>query len=206
MRNQKLVDVLDDIETKSAKRTKEQACYVTTDGDCLFCVDGKKSSVTPSDKQIQTIKGKGKKLIVTHNHPYPYDSSITKEDLQVTINNDSAGIRAITKKWTYVAMRPEKGWGISWIEAGNIYDKHFKETKKQFDRDYQNDKMSARFYEDNLTHRVMEKVAKELGINYFRFENDEKQRNKSKNKTPVKKNTKRKSSSKTPFINMGNLF
>lgn len=170
-RNINLVETLDKIETNSAKLKKEQACYVTTKGKCLFCAEGKKNSVTPSNKQIETIKKQGKNLIVTHNHPKPYDSSITKEDMQVVINNDNAGVRAITKKWTYVAQRPEKGWGIEWYEFGKIYDKYFRSIKRKFDDDYDDDIISAKYYEDNLTHKVMEKVAKELGFKYFRFKN-----------------------------------
>ena len=60
-RNINLVETLDKIETNSAKLKKEQACYVTTKGKCLFCAEGEKNSVTPSNKQIETIKKQGKK-------------------------------------------------------------------------------------------------------------------------------------------------
>lgn len=180
-RNMPLVETLDRIENASAKLKKEQACYVRKkDGQCLFCAQGKKSSVTPSDKQIKTIKKEGKGLIVTHNHPKPYDSSITKEDMQVVINNDNAGVRAITKKWTYVAQRPAKGWGISWYEFGNVYDKHYKAIKRKFDKDFNDDKITEAYYVDTLTHAVMEKVAKELKFNYFRFSNTNNNYTKSK--------------------------
>lgn len=171
MKNQPLVETLDKIEKNSAKLKKEQACYVNLKGECLFCANGNKNSVTPDEKQLKILKSKGKDLIVTHNHPKPYDSSITKEDMQVVINNNNQGVRAITKKWTYVAQRPARGWGISWYDFAPIYDKHFKTVKAKFDRDYQNDKITAKYYEENLTHVVMEKVSKELGFKYFRFEN-----------------------------------
>lgn len=170
-RNMPLVETLDKIENASVKLKKEQACYVTKEGKCLFCAQGKKSSVTPNDKQIDTIKKQGKNLIVTHNHPKPYDSSITKEDMQVVINNDNAGVRAITTKWTYVAQRPDKGWGIPWYDFGKIYDKHYKNTKRKFDQDFEEDRITEKFYIDNLTHEVMNRVSKELGFRYYRFAN-----------------------------------
>ena len=43
-KNQPLVETLDKIEKTSASKPKEQACYVTLKGKCLFCVGGQKKS------------------------------------------------------------------------------------------------------------------------------------------------------------------
>lgn len=170
-KNQPLVETLDKIEKTSASKPKEQACYVTLKGKCLFCVGGQKNQVTPNDTQVKTIKKLNKDLIVTHNHPYPYNSSITGEDLQVVIGNNSAGVRAITKKYTYVAMRPKNGWGVSWSKAKQTYDSVYKTLKHQWNTDYQNRKITKSFYENNFTHEVMNEVSKKLKFVYFRFKN-----------------------------------
>lgn len=172
--NKKLVETLDKIEKEFTHMKTEKACYVTKKGECLFCTtNGKRNSVTPTDKEIARIKKEGRNLITTHSHPRPYTSSLTKEDMTVAINNNSRGIRAVTPDYTYVAIAPKnkKDWGISWQEFEKVYDKHDKETTKEWDYKYQHDKMSKGYYELNLTHEIMNRVSKELKFIYFRFKN-----------------------------------
>ena len=166
-----LVETLDKIEKKSAKSKREVASYVTHDGKIIFSVIGKKAEVTPSKNQQKKLKEMGKQIIITHNHPYPYNSSLTNEDLKVAIYNDSDGVRAITNKYTYVALRPRKGWGISYSEFDKIYKNFEKLITTNMEKAYKKGTLTSSEYKDLFTHKIMEKCCKKLGIKYFRFKN-----------------------------------
>ncbi|MCK9577004.1 MAG: hypothetical protein M0R51_13965 [Clostridia bacterium] len=166
-----LVETLDKIEKKSAKLNHETAHYITHDGKVIFSVTGKKAEVTPSKKQQTKLKQLGNKVIITHNHPYPYNSSLTSEDMKVAIYNDSDGVRAITNKYTYVAYRPKKGWGISYSEFDKIYNDCEKIITRNMDNAYKKGTLTSREYKDLFTHEIMDKCCKKLNIRYFRFKN-----------------------------------
>ena len=166
-----LVETLDKIERKSAKQKRETAHYVTHDGKVLFSVNGKKSEVTPTKTQQTKLKQLGNKVIITHNHPYPYNSSLTNEDMKVAIYNDSDGVRAVTTKYTYVAYRPKKGWGVSYADFDKIYKDCEKSVTRSMDTAYKKGTLTSRAYNDLFTHKIMEKCCKKLKIRYFRFKN-----------------------------------
>lgn len=164
-----LVKVLDALEKKSEKNKTEVAHYLTHDGKILFSVNGEKSKVAPNKSQIKRLKELGNRVIITHNHPAPNDSPLTKEDMKVAIYNDSDGIRAVTEKYTYVALRPrQKGWGCTYQQFDTLYDKTLASVTTGLNKTI---KTRGRVYHEKMWHETMEKVCKKLGIKYFRFLN-----------------------------------
>lgn len=166
-----LVESLDAIEKRSAKEKKETAHYLTHDGKIISKVKGTKSGVTMNSAQMKKLKLMGKKIIITHNHPYPYDSSLTKNDMRLAIYNDSDGVRAVTKKYTYVAYRPKNGWRINCDTFDILFDDAEKYVTKVMQKAYDNGKITNKQYKDLFTHKIMERCCKKAGIKYFRFEN-----------------------------------
>ena len=167
-KNKKLVEILDKIEKESLKSKVEVAHYLDHNGKVLLRVTGKKQEVTPNLSELQKIKRYGNKIFVTHNHPKPNDSPLTKSDLSVAIYNDLDGVRAMTEQYTYVALRPYSGWGCTWQEFEHVYDNCLKQVRAVLNKKYTT---RGRRYYGNLWHNTMDKCCKKLGIEYFKFKN-----------------------------------
>lgn len=161
--------VLSDIERKSMKSSKEIAYYIYDDGNILFSTNGSKKDVRPNKSQLKKLKEVGDDIMITHNHPKPYDSPLTKEDLKFAIYNNTNGVRAVTKDYTYVALQPtEHSWRCSYQQFNDLYDKTLEDVKKSLNKKY---KTHNRVYYEKLWHETMARVCKKLGIKYYKISN-----------------------------------
>ncbi len=167
--NSNFSKVLSDIEKKSAKSSNEIAHYIYDNGNILFSTNGSKKAVKPNKFQLKKLKEVGDDIMITHNHPKPYDSPLTKEDLRFAIYNNTNGVRAVTKDYTYIALQPtEHSWRCSYQQFDDLYDKTLESVKKALNKKY---KTRNRVYYEKLWDETMRQVCKKLGITYYKISN-----------------------------------
>jgi hypothetical protein len=157
---------------------KERAIAINpTTGEILFSHDGQKTYIKIPEKDIPKLKGS----ILTHNHPNlgwsdedPRSKGFgfSDMDFRAAAYHQVAEIHAVTSGFDHTLLPPKSGWSPKWLwEKGwPVYRKHYKRVYKEFTDKVASGRMDARLADREICHVIMERSAKELGMNYSRKE------------------------------------
>ena len=177
-------------------RTVEEDIRLNKDFETSVAFDSKGNAVLDKrgySKSVEFSEFEKKKLkdtIFTHNHPGGWKkeegtigrigASFSRQDITFAISNDVAEIRAVTPTYTFVLKRPEKGWGISYIDANNSYlsmeSKVMSELSKIIEKSGYSDESMRRA---NILHNhlIMKRFAKKHHLEYGKSMSDVKNKN-----------------------------
>jgi hypothetical protein len=180
-----LVTAAEIIQAKESEirhlRRRETAFAVDSAGNVLL----EKTSETDfeielTDNEVQCLRN-ADGVIFTHNHPrgweYPPDDprhagfSFSPHDILLACRAELAELRAVAPRFRFSMKPSPEGWNEAyWTVISTVFEMEKAEADRELIQHLRQGQMTPAAYQTQYLHRVWQRVANVLGLNYTRSE------------------------------------